>query len=352
MRYTFTVLGTAAFLITSAAAMNWTIDPAGIFRKSSFGQQYAEALLKSKHGLVSPDSLDEREFKAALAKHAFQYDCVVIGSSHVMQVGSARKHRSFSGCKTILNLGVSGASLEDHVVLSWLALSKGKPRMLILGVDPWTFAFGKDQRWKVRYGDEFLNARMEIDGTRAADTKSSSHWSNLVSAQYTMRSLALLLSGASSPSIEAAKNVDEDVGDKRVITLPDGSHVYSSEGIASAKNTKIPVGGNTYKTNGVLNDPRAIDLYRRLIAWMKVRGVNPVLMMTPYHQNVWKLEASPNVKAMVPTEKIVRDMAGELDVPVVGSFRPDIVGCSADEFYDFMHPKASCVAKFTARVEL
>jgi hypothetical protein len=96
---------------------------------------------------------------------------------------------------------------------------------------------------------------------------------------------------------------------------------------------------------------QAINLYRKLIKWVRAQGVKPVLLMTPYHQNAWMLEASPNVKAMEPTEKIVRKIGSELDVPVIGSFRPDLVGCSPSEFYDFMHPMASCVARFTSWVE-
>lgn len=158
----------------------------------------------------------------------------------------------------------------------------------------------------------------------------------------------MLLRGAATPSIDVARSVDEDVGDKLAITLPDGSLVYSAEYIASSKLAKTPAGGSSYKTGGLINEPSATELYQRLVIWAKEHGVRPVLLMTPYHQNVWMLEASPNVKAMVPTEQIVRKMGSELNVPVVGSFRPDIVGCAPEEFYDFMHPKAPCVARFTA----
>lgn len=349
MNYIFTVLSTAAVLVASVAVLNWTIDPAGLFRKTSFGQLYAKELVASAHGLVAPISLDEREFKTELAKYSGQYDCVVVGSSHVMQIGSARRHRSFPTCVSILNLGVSGAGLEDHVFLSWLSLTAGKPRALILGVDPWTLAFGKDQRWKVRYAEQYPIARLAIDRKETANGDSANRWSSLVSAQYTKRSFELLLRSEVTPSIDVARSVDENMGDKMPITLPDGSHVYSAEFVASSKLAKIPAGGVTYGTDGVINDLRAIDLYRRLIMWVKERGVKPVLLMTPYHQNVWMLEASPNVKAMVATEKIVKKMGSDLNVSVVGSFQPDIAECLPDEFYDFMHPMPSCVARLTAR---
>ena len=167
-----------------------------------------------------------------------------------------------------------------------------------------------------------------------------------------MRSLGQLVRGAPRPSIDFARSVDESVGDKLPITLPDGSLIYSAEYIASSRLAKIPVGGAVYKTDGLINELGAIDLYRLLIMWVKGHRVKPVLMMTPYHPNVWKLETSSNVKAMLQTEKIVRRMGIELNVPVYGSFQPDVVGCAPEEFYDFMHPMASCMVKVTAKAGL
>ena len=348
MTYFLTALGTAASLVAAVASFNWSIDPAGLFHQSLFGQQYAKALIESEHGLLQPDSVDEREFKSELAKYAANYDCVVIGSSHVMQIGSERKHRSFPECKNLLNLGVSGAAIEDHITLTRLALSSGKPRKLILGIDPWTFAYGKDERWKVRFADSYIAAQSVIEGTPPQEAASSNRWSSLVSAEYTARSIGLIFKGALKPKIELAQSVDEDEGGKFPIVLQDGSTVYSSEYIASAKAAKVPIGGTDYKTTGVVNDLRAVAAYRGLIKWVKSQGVQPVLLMTPYHQNVWLLDASPNVKAMIPTEKIVREIGLDLAVPVVGSYRPDVVNCASDAFYDFMHPTASCLAKMTA----
>lgn len=151
--------------------------------------------------------------------------------------------------------------------------------------------------------------------------------------------------GATKPSIEVAESVDEEVGGEHTITLQDGSYVSSSKNIAAARNQPIPIGGTNFKVDGVINDYQAIAAYRSLIKWVRSQGVEPVLLMTPYHHNVWKLEASLNVKAMVATESIVRNMGAEMGVQVIGSYRPEAVGCTPDEFYDFMHPKASCVAK-------
>jgi hypothetical protein len=347
MIYLRTTLGTAASLVAIAAALNWTIDPAGLFHRTTFGQEYARALLQTEHGLIQPNSIDEREYKSELAKFSANYDCVVIGSSHVMQIGSERKHRSFPDCKNILNLGVSGAAIEDHFALTWLALSSGKPRKLIFGIDPWTFAYGKDERWKVRFADSYFAAQSVIEGSRPMEDVIINRWSSLVSGEYTARSFGLLFKGALTPKIEPAQSVDEDSGLNLPIVLQDGSLIYSSVFIINAKLAKVPHGGLDYKTTGIVNDLRAVDSYKVLIKWVKSQGVQPVLLMTPYHQNVWILEASHNVKAMIPTEKIIRKIGRDLSVPVVGSYHPDAVNCAPEEFYDYMHPMTSCIAKMT-----
>ena len=345
MLYLQTVLSVTAVIVGSVAILNFGVDPAELFRKTNFGQVYAAALLDSEYGLLDPDSLDDRDVKAAIALRASNYDCVIVGSSHVMQIGSSRKHRTFPACKSIANLGVAGAGLEDHIVLSYLSLSNGKPRLLILGVDPWTFAFDKDQRWEIRYSDSLTEALKAIGGDRAMIVDPPSRWSNLVNAQYTKRSIEQLLRGQVTRTIVAAQRVDQEAGGVSTIMLPDGSRVYSSEFIARSREQSIPVGGDPYKTKGTLNQPKAIALYKRLLIWLQNNGVKPILLMTPYHPNVWKLDSSPNVVAMVPTEKIVIEIGSELGIPVVGSYRPDGVNCEPEEFFDFMHPTDKCVAK-------
>lgn len=352
MRYLLSVLVTAGVLLASIAALNWVVDPAGLFQRTTFGHDYAKALATTRYGLLVPDSVDERLIKVSMIESFSDYDCVVIGSSHVMQIGSDRKHRSFHGCQRILNLGVSGAGLEDHIVLSWLAVTEGDTKKLILGIDPWTLAFGKDERWKVRYAERYKIAREEIDQTSSSVNLVSGRWWSLINFQYTERSLKSFHSGKVKPRIEEAQAVDEDVGGEAPITLPDGSHIYSSDYISKQKRAQIPAGGGSYKTEGKINESSAVELYQRMILWAKERGVESVLLMTPYHPNVWMLEASSDVKAMVSTEAIVRKMGDKLNVPVVGSFRPDVVGCLPDEFYDFMHPMASCVARFTAQAKM
>lgn len=350
MNYLLSFVSTAGALILTVAILNWKIDPAGLFSAGSFGQRFANQLVSSANGLTTPESIDEREFKSVLASKRSSADCMIIGSSHVLQVGSVRRHRSFPECRNILNLGVSGASIEDHIALAWLALKDNRPATLILEVPPWNFAFGKDVRWKLRYPEHYDAAYAVIvsDQPAIGPAQSQSRWATLISAQYARRSLAAINRDTASHTIIAAPPTDEDTGGQLPVTLPDGSLIYSAEYIDRAKKTPIPLGGSDYKNSAPANELRAIAAFRHLVRWIRAQGVQPMLLLTPYHQNVWRLENASTVLLMKETERIVHEIGNELDVPVVGSYHPESAGCSADEFYDFMHPNARCLARMTS----
>ena len=70
----------------SVVVMNYFIDPAGIYTGPNISPDaYAERLITSKSGLAWPEGIfSDRDLAKSLSKHADKYDCIVIGSSHVM----------------------------------------------------------------------------------------------------------------------------------------------------------------------------------------------------------------------------------------------------------------------------
>jgi hypothetical protein len=91
------------------------------------------------------------------------------------------------------------------------------------------------------------------------------------------------------------------------VVLPDGSMIYSAETIAKQNLLEIPLGGKVYQTEGELVQPFAVDSYRTFLRWIRAQGVEPVLLMTPYHQNVWKSRAAPTTQALIAVEPMVRN---------------------------------------------
>jgi hypothetical protein len=356
MTYLRYLLTTTLLILIACVSINFFVDPASVYHSDQAPSSvYADELIKSEFGLWWPEnSFEDRAIKKPLSKYASASECVVVGSSHIMQLGSARISKTLTDqCASILNLGVSGASIEDQFVLVYLSLQNGHPKKIILGVDPWTFAFGKDARWSY-YADDYKQAKRDIFGKSHVNDENAngiqlSKLRNLINLEYTVRSMRKFASNIMyGPIQHAAKQapiVDEFKGGKYPILFKDGSLLYSEKYITSAKKKPIPFGGVTYATSGVLNDPSAIKAYKSMLLWIQARGVEPILLMTPYHQNVWKSGDSYNTRALVATEPIVRKLGSELGLKVIGTYDPDIMGCPTTEFYDFMHASTACLAK-------
>ena len=141
--------------MVSIGWINYTIDPAGIYHDSSESNDilsiYADRVVSSKYGLLKPaNSWKEREMKSALVGKCNDIDCVVIGSSRVMQISSYRNNRSLTNlCGSLMNLGVSGGTLEDYLALSYeLIQNKQRPKTVVFGVDPWSLDLKRDARWR------------------------------------------------------------------------------------------------------------------------------------------------------------------------------------------------------------
>lgn len=359
MTYIRFLLGTVFFCFTAAVALNFFVDPAGIYRDGRLHpQSYADTLVNSEHGLWDPnDEVDDRLLAKAMSLYSQRAECVVIGSSHVMQISSERTPRALSDiCGSIINLGVHGASIEDHFILSYLAIQNGRPKKIILGIDPWTFAFGLDQRWST-YKDIYFQAESEILGKRFATVSNSvdkagvSKLVNLINMDYTMRSIETAARSLrrGQISIVTAPKLDPAIGGEYPVRLPDGSLIYSAKFISDPNRAIVPFGGETYKTDGPLNQPDAIKAYRALLLWVRSKGVEPILLMTPYHENVLKAPQAPNTVAILATEPHIIDLAHELDLRIIGSYDPKMFNCLNNEFYDFMHPTTECLMKLRIR---
>lgn len=338
--------------------LNYAVDPAKIYSKSLIDPSvYAERLLASKYGLwAPPDTFSERAIKKALAQHAKKFDGVVIGSSHVLSLGIKNKPEFLSrSCRSLLNLAVSGAGLEDHLTLAYLSLQNSVPKYTIFSVDPWTLAFGKDIRWS-EYSQDCQAAKKEI--LESKETRSSfvqavspEKISNLFNLGYTWRSLKSLFGKERHIDVifSPAPALDYTVGGDFPVYLSDGSYVYSAKTRAELQKTPIPKGGISYKTDTPCNTPEGVAAYRTLLEWVKKRGTEPLLMMTPYHPKVWQDPSSRDVLAMLATEKVLLKLAAELQIVVIGSFNPSIKNFRENDFFDHMHIKPEAFPKLNVR---
>jgi len=347
----FTVISVFVIALT-----NYFVDPANIYHNnvetSSSPSRFADELLKSKRGLLWPnDSWNERDIKKFIAQKHFDVDCAILGSSHVMQISSFRKNASLIHmCKSLINLSVSGGSLEDDLSLVYEILkSRNFPKYVVIGIDPWTLDFNRDTRWE-RYKKSFDSMKKMLTPSYEDNHDASlSKWRyihNLVNPSYLARSLEQF--GRNDFEISNVAPFNHNLGADFPVLLPDGSLIYSSKHITKSKMTKVPIGGtNYYIKHGQQHSEVAIELFSQLVKKINDYNITTILIMTPYHPNVWASEESETTKALIEMESRVRELGNELSIRVLGSYNPQVIGCSSEEFYDHMHAKDSCLSKIT-----
>jgi hypothetical protein len=142
-------------------------------------------------------------------------------------------------------------------------------------------------------------------------------------------------------------NLEEGL-DTRVL-LPDGSQVYSIKQNEQSE-SQVVSGIHSYKMNKKkLVDEQAVALFIDLIRYLRSRKFDVLLVMTPYHPYVWEHEDQTVVAAMNLVDQKVQEIANITNVPIVGSFQPKLVDCSAEEFRDDMHAKRICLEKLEQR---
>jgi len=353
------------FVLAATALTNFIVDPGNIYPKY-FSQEnkitpeaYVKKLIESKYGLLNPENTwNDRDIKKALAEYPINYDCAVIGSSHVKQIGSNRQNKSLTSlCSSLKNLGVSGGSLEDYLAMSNIILKNTEflPKTVVFGIDPWSLNFGKDKRWSGYEQDYFemknkLSLKYPSSNLNENNESSKDLLINLFNLQYLKRSLSVI----SKPKIEAVTSVskfNQNTGLAHPVILPDGSLVYSYEHIDKAKNSiKTIPGKNSYKIiNNFYYQDNAIKTFEKLIQHLINSKITVAFILTPYHHRVWNHTEQPIIKAFNIIEGKVHDIAKQYKIQVIGSYNPDNIGCLENEFYDGMHPMDTCLMKLENR---
>ena len=354
-KYLKLITGLCSFGLIAVVIINYTIDPGNIYpslltsdsHNKPSPKDIVEQLVQSDHGvIIQNDTWNERDLKRALALRPTTAQCAVIGSSHIMQISSVMKERSLSdNCPSLINLGVSGASLEDYLALSAAILRNEKPpKVIVFGIDPWSFNFNRDSRW-VRYKQNFFNIKSKLEGEYHDDNSSSTLalMRNLISREYLLRSLQLILS--ERLSIENVQEFDHRLGLDDPVLLPDGSLIYSGKHIRSTLASKIS-GVHEFRIRGTRwVTEKAVELLIRLVNHLQQQKFKIIFVLVPYHPAVWSITEQPSVSAMRMVESKVHEIARLTGIQVIGSYNPSNIGCTADEFFDEAHGKPICLTK-------
>jgi hypothetical protein len=305
-------------------------------KKATEGHELAIAEQLSKADFVYFSNLDERRFtEARLSYPIRETEAIVMGSSRIMQVSSKTVG------KPSLNLGVSGASVEDYIAYVGESVAKLRPREVYLGADPWLLnRYDKQDRWQssaslyTKWNEKI--AIKEALGSFPPSANAS------VASNYSQHNFArLIYASVNRGGSVIASNGEREATSKKAY---DGFHIYDQKYATTTADSmeKGFDGLLDYAMKEFEFDQSAYDRYRALIEWLKLNGVTPYVVLSPYHPTVYEKMKSKK-PIFLELESRFRKLGEELGVNVLGSYDPNKAKCQAVDFYDGMHPKESCM---------
>jgi len=304
-----------------------------LFRSASnFGIESKTAKALATSDAVYSFNMDERKFiKFRINYETLSPNSLVLGSSRIMQIG---EHNSTNNT---LNLGVSGATIEDDLAIADLATKKFNPKILFIAADPWLFNKNSGERRWMSLSSEYITALLNLDinvDKKLELTKADK--------EFIFFRLGSKIYDSISKQDYVAK---DDLAESRDKIRRDGSRVYNTT--YANKSQKEISAEFSDLLNYAMTDYSFSEEYQAIFgkfidSYSKKYKI--VLVLSPYHPNLYQ-RIKRERPIYLEIESKFRDFAKTHNVQIIGSYNPDIVGCNESEFYDGMHPKDSCMGK-------
>jgi peptidoglycan/LPS O-acetylase OafA/YrhL len=310
------------------------------FEKYGNGPKLAKLL--SENNAIFGISMDERIFiKSRINYENFNPKILVIGSSRTMQLGEKELKD-----KT-LNFSVSGASIEDHLVITELALDKFNPTTIYLGADPWLFnKYNNQKRWqslKSEYDIAFSNVNSwsrtvkKINFNKKKIVKEETKIARLTFSENIFEKVYNTLN--INPNFIISSNILNEL--HKTIILRDGKRVYDLKHSNQKKESEII----RYSMYNYEFSTDQFENYDNFLDYLKnYHKKEVVLVLTPYYEPSFKLTIN-EMPVYLDIEKKFMKLASKHKIKIVGSYDPKLADCEIGEFYDSMHPKDDCMKK-------
>jgi hypothetical protein len=329
------------FLLLATALFNFQTDSAGIFRPNKGLSGVAMDLINGKMvaGYIGRD--DERELQRLIVEnYPGRRDIIAIGSSRTMLL---RKTFIQEGNVDFFNHFVSGAVIEDYVAIIGLYKRKGVlPGTVIIGIDPWIFNANNKLAtdfWRTLesyYGDMVAEFPKRSRGTKlvgnAAKPKAGvmSKYEQLINLEYTLQNCQYLKKGK---RLYVTSTVDVD----DTVREPDGSlHFPASTRLATMAEVGSRGLGDIIYSD--FNSLSHTELFEDLLHYLIAHGVRVVLLLPPYHPDVYRAsQKDPKYRMTLEVERYLRETARANNITVIGSFDPGKYGFTAEDFVDEIH---------------
>ncbi|MCW5876557.1 MAG: DUF1574 family protein [Anaerolineales bacterium] len=331
-------------ILLAVGTVNYMVDPSQLFGSGRVEREMAVIMLSGQNvaNIVNYDHrLLQKMYFESLENPA---QVIVAGSSRSMLINATM----FPGVQ-FYNASMAGASIEDYLALQQLMLDEGiSPEVVVLDVSPWVFnPNGGQTRWK-SMGGEFLRALARLGVSVGLHQRLNSidydGYAALFSLPYLQDSLRWLAQDA-----EFYATAQTRTGE--LMKLSDGSRVYSAEEEAqTAEQLRQIVRQSLAQPYAMTDftemDKQSMELFERVVdAWL-ASGTQVTLLLAPYQPEYYgALAADSHYQIIERVEEYLHQIAAERGITVMGSYNPAVIGCQAEEFYDGLHPRPSCMER-------
>jgi len=249
----------------------------------------------------------------------------------------------------ILSLAVSGATIQDHIAITLMALEKFNIDTILLGADPWLFnRYNNQLRWK-SISDEYKISLKNIQ-FKSKDNKI------IKKANYKEKYLFYEQFLENMYSFLNIRKLDLDIKPNEInsltkdVILRVGKRVYGETYPKTKKQEKLKAEVIEYSMNKYEFSHEYYTIYKNFITHLvDIHKKEVVLVLSPYHLPSYKLtiEAKP---FYLDLEDRFQELSKEKNIKIVGSYYASSIPCDENEFWDDMHPKESCMIKITDKI--
>lgn len=349
--YFLTLLSACGITLAAGALVNFLVEVRGVYRNIKFEfsyDDYARRLLESSYGLVVV--VPERSVKLRMAELA-NSDCLVMGSSHEMQIDLETMPLLREKCRQVVNLAVSGGTFEDFIAAAGRIANNPHARHLFIGIAPWFFRAQADERW-VEEEENYFEARrlFGLGATRMPMAARFAKLSNLLNGSYFHRNLdALWRRGggaiSASPSITPVGFDGREAHEDEPIYRPTGRLIYSRSALAKGPLPPAQVGDGGYKISRPIFSPGLLEEFEQVVSHLKGRGMAVDFLLMPYHPKVLSCGIAAVCETLAAVEAKIRECARRQGSTVIGSYDPRLFDLGDEDFFDDMHMAASALWK-------
>ena len=323
----------SAPLVLLLVAVNYFGDGGRIIRGED-SHKIEEILLSGTYCTNLSNFNDANFQQRYVAQLEGKYKTVVLGSSRALLLGNLLIPDS-----SLYNTSFTSASLEDVLgMYQYYTEHHPVPQKILLSIDPWMF---NDEFAKEGFG-EFHSAFLESQGIEVPGANNQKRNRSVLRVlfslsyfQESVKEIPALIRGKRGPY------ATQEPYNEEMTILPDGSRTYpaSYQNLSSLrKRIKIEsyMNGRSHLEGFREVSPSRWDYFSHFVMQAMDKGIAVELLLFPYHPYAYEFVEADHPMVMQVEEKILV-WAKEQQVPVHGSFDPEVLGMDDQAFFDAVH---------------